>query len=444
MRRLSKTADADAFWGDGVLLPEGDDVVAKAHLRVTSRPHPDASVRSVVGDLRAAYSKCADDVRSFFKHVSGHEPLGKASVFVGSSSDDLMKSASAGKQEHSGLMVSLDVPFSVAEVLACPGGVLPDDMHVTLCYFSGDSLDAGKAEFVLEAVASLARRGSPLAGSFAGRGRFAASETSDGLDVFFATVDVPGLVELRQEVLARTEVSGLRASRKHGFTPHVTLAYLTQDDDGPSQRSKKLPVSFDRISVTFGGEHHSFELGTGIVKSDSFGEAADAALSPLDPALAPLVVIGALAGHKFLDRGGKRQIVPSEALFADSPGSPPGEFVAKPSSPSAPEAALRYVASCLRDSWDPSSSTYATAAVASPGEVGEEALRFVQPTGSFEGATSVARRRLDSTVAVVAARLNGANAGLDRAAAEAFRLGRTGKFSSSDMEAVRRRFARAA
>ena len=157
--------------------------------------------------------------------------------------------------ERSGdsLFVALWLDAGVADQLKVSGGVAPEDMHVTLHY--GGSLDelgdlgvARATTFIEQALFWK----EPVEGTISGYGRFNASETSDAKDVFYASVDIPKLADLRHCVTRALNQAGVMTDEKHGFTPHVTLAYLDPGDPNPVDEIPSIPVRFEKVTLVAG------------------------------------------------------------------------------------------------------------------------------------------------------------------------------------------------
>lgn len=180
------------------------------------------------------------------------------------------------EQAHTGLLVALWLEPETAAALALPNGEPAESLHVTLCY-CGDVDEIGELA-VARAIVAVERetwwRGL-LEGKVGGYGRFLASDTSDGQDVFYAAVDVPGLVELRNLVANALLESGCAPSSAHGYTPHVTLAYLDPGAPNPVDRLLATPLLFRAVTVMAGDRRIDIPLA-----SSSWVFAESASLHP--------------------------------------------------------------------------------------------------------------------------------------------------------------------
>lgn len=156
-----------------------------------------------------------------------------------------------GATQHSGAMVACYLPPRLAKSIAVAGGVSPADLHLTIAYVK----DPSPADIVAmrdACRAAAAAIASPIRGRFAGVGRFSASETSDGQDVHYASLDAPDLHDARHAVASMLSARGLTMSRAHGFTPHVTLAYSAPDADSPIKRISPVEVALSGLWLAQG------------------------------------------------------------------------------------------------------------------------------------------------------------------------------------------------
>lgn len=166
-------------------------------------------------------------------------------------------------EDGGGVMIALDVPGEIAKSIAVDGGQDADSLHITLAYLgkAGTDIDKSAIPTVEKVVDDIAKsQPSALMGNIAGIGLFDGSPSSDGRDVAYAPVDVPGLVEFRQEIVSGIKKEGIRPSELHGFTPHITLAYLDEDQALPP-KVRKVSVEFDQVSVASGSHVFSSLIG---------------------------------------------------------------------------------------------------------------------------------------------------------------------------------------
>jgi 2'-5' RNA ligase len=172
--------------------------------------------------------------------------------------------------DAAGAMVALVPPKEVLEQLVEVGGTEPiDQLHLTLAYLgdvAGDSTTGEPAvtkDAVCAAVAAFAA-GTPTLPSaeVSGIGRFKIPEG----EVTFATVDCPGLNELRDLLCASLCAAGIEVARNHGFTPHISLDFHApgKGKDLPIPDIAPWPVT--QIEVWWAGEKMQYPLGGGQVQ----------------------------------------------------------------------------------------------------------------------------------------------------------------------------------
>lgn len=149
--------------------------------------------------------------------------------------------------EGPSVMVAWGVPAEIGAAIAIPGGIPVEELHVTLAYL-GEGLTpeqvAQVSAVVADVVAEFGARVGALAGSIGGVLRFPAND--EGEEVVAVCVDVPRLEELRVAILAGLAAGGLPVDEatEHGFTPHITLAYINA--------AEPLDVSVPKTPVTIG------------------------------------------------------------------------------------------------------------------------------------------------------------------------------------------------
>jgi 2'-5' RNA ligase len=160
-------------------------------------------------------------------------------------------------QGHSSAMVAgfpVD-PRQLTALLIKPpaGGTLttPEELHLTLAYIgevAGKSVrDRDAAD---TAVARVAARWPVLRGEISGVARFRNGE--DDQDALVVLFDAGGLPELRYDLVQALERAGLTVDRTHGFTPHLTLAYLPKDAPTPEITLLPFMLTFNALTLAWG------------------------------------------------------------------------------------------------------------------------------------------------------------------------------------------------
>lgn len=173
------------------------------------------------------------------------------------SPDDCEPVEKAAGADLSGVMVALYPSKALCEELAVEGGEERKALHVTILYFEDKAADRDDWHKLSEAVERVAARHPKLKGHIGGAGRFVQEDS----DVAYASVDLPGVNELRQDLLEEAEKAGFPVSRKHGFAAHVTTKYIAKDEPYPKpvERSK---ANFSRVFVVTGDKKlSSHQLG---------------------------------------------------------------------------------------------------------------------------------------------------------------------------------------
>ena len=174
---------------------------------------------------------------------------------------------------HTGVMVALYPDAVATKQIAAQKGVTEpiENLHLTLA-FLGDSNETALAtnkDRLIAAVKQWAvEQGKPLEGMINGLGRFFHSEDDDTNAVYVAP-DVPGLPELRQSLVEWIEQSGFDYAQNHGFTPHITVAYVPLDAPTPAIRIES-PVAFKQVTLAWGDKRYDYPLGAATQKEASF------------------------------------------------------------------------------------------------------------------------------------------------------------------------------
>ena len=161
----------------------------------------------------------------------------------------------------SGVMVCLRPDAEIAATLAVPGGLKPEELHVTLAFLGGlNEFSPDQINRLQQAVLGFSFLAFPLHGHVSGVGRFYASEHSDNMDVIYASVDLPALPEWREHLIEILEQADLPVRHDHGFSPHVTLGSIAPGSLWPSLAVASMPLTFTHIYVAVGEEWKSYPL----------------------------------------------------------------------------------------------------------------------------------------------------------------------------------------
>lgn len=169
---------------------------------------------------------------------------------------------------HTGVMIALALPLTIREqltaALAKAKIVEPtptDEFHLTLAYWGEDTQRPFDTARLTEVVTMLARQHLPIKGRLNGIGRFTAVDEGGDMSAFYASFDAVELPALRERVLQFLVDNGFPPVLKHGFTPHITLAYLPNDAPTPSVPLPTGNILLENLILAHGGEWQLFPLG---------------------------------------------------------------------------------------------------------------------------------------------------------------------------------------
>ncbi len=161
-----------------------------------------------------------------------------------------------------GVMVAWFPPKDLAKKLVLEDGEDVDQLHVTILYLGkvGRDLTEEQVGLLQEIVKAYASRFAPMEGTLGGRGRFPATPSSDDKDVLITMADVPLLEKFREGLIAELAKKGLSVFRNHGYTPHMTLAYVDPDFEGVCEHPDTFDIELDALTVTVGDKHEKYPL----------------------------------------------------------------------------------------------------------------------------------------------------------------------------------------
>jgi len=168
-------------------------------------------------------------------------------------------------EKHTSVIVALWLPQDKAKKLRITKANLPenskpepvDNFHITLLYIGKADALKDKRELIETALEAISEKYSTIKGKVQGVGCF----SGDGeTKPFYASYDSPELPEIRQKLVETMESLGIELDKTHGFTPHITLAYLDVDADLPTVDIPDVPIEFDGFTLAWAGhqKHYSF------------------------------------------------------------------------------------------------------------------------------------------------------------------------------------------
>lgn len=122
----------------------------------------------------------------------------------------------------------------------------PENMHVTLTYFpSASGIDRDTVVRCMK-MAALYHGQDTLEGNVGGYGVFLNEEEN----VVYASLDAPSLPEIRQVLCDALAGAEIEYAKDHGFTPHITLAYLPKDYEFEGMTLPNIKVSIDGLTFS--------------------------------------------------------------------------------------------------------------------------------------------------------------------------------------------------
>lgn len=221
-------------------------------------------------------------------------PHPSSAIMTGKVAPDTAQPGVPAELAAHGVIVVLGVPSEVARQLAVPGGVPPEQLHLTLAFLGlAPTLGEARLEAVRDSLLAFASHTSALRARVTGVGRFSGGQHNGGLDVAYVSVDAPELPALREGVLCElAEGAGVEAEGVYGFTPHITLAFVPPSEPHPYGRVAPLDVRFETLELWVGPRRavYALHVETEAPTPCDTTEAAEAAVGVAAPrALAAVV-----------------------------------------------------------------------------------------------------------------------------------------------------------
>lgn len=161
-----------------------------------------------------------------------------------------------------GTIIALWVPSDIADRIAVPGGEDPADLHITLIHLgNAESYDNVKLARLREICSrTAAAHTGPVEARVSGVGVFD-GVGQDSRDCFHATLDVPAASAIRQTLMDSVAAAGFQPSVEYGFDPHVTLAYIDDDEPLPMRKIENAEFGFSGLTLAYGGAREIFPFG---------------------------------------------------------------------------------------------------------------------------------------------------------------------------------------
>jgi len=199
------------------------------------------------------------------------EPRGRRSWYMCGATKPFYTEA----EDHSyDAMVALFIPPNFTDGLVMPSGELQQDFHVTLAYL-GQVTGPQPPQTLLDLLRNWAAMHTPLEGVISGVGRF--STGGDGKEPFYASFDCPILPAWRQSLAKALKQIEFEPDMTHGFTPHITLAYLPKGAPSPVGQIVPIDLTLATITLVWGNRHYDYPLTGPLVEADrqEWGSTAD-------------------------------------------------------------------------------------------------------------------------------------------------------------------------
>ena len=244
------------------LARDGEEPPA-GYLRDTAQPD-----RALLIPDAAAWAAIVDDLKLT------EQPVPNATAIEAATASDAVppevKAAAVvdakDAEGHTGIMVAFVVPEGdAADIALNPAEVQsaapPQELHLTLAYLGTTDEVDDEGEYytrVLEALREVAAEHKPISGEVSGVGRF--SIDSDR-DAFYYSFDSPALPALRQDIVEALDEAGIKVAMDHGFTPHITIAYLAAGEENPLRRADRKVLQFDDLIFSYAENRVAVRLG---------------------------------------------------------------------------------------------------------------------------------------------------------------------------------------
>lgn len=163
----------------------------------------------------------------------------------------------AGGRPPTQCMVAVYPRVEEAAAIALPDGKPPEYLHVSLAIMDMKDVDLDR-DSLREAVYAVAAKHAPLTGEVGGAGVFDRGWRGHPQILM---PDVPGLSELRSQVVAELRQAGFPFEETHhGFQPHLTVGYADEPTVVGEDRIG-LPLHFDALGLDHDGRLELIPFG---------------------------------------------------------------------------------------------------------------------------------------------------------------------------------------
>jgi hypothetical protein len=140
-----------------------------------------------------------------------------------------------------------------------------DDLHLTMLAFDDDDATHTSLQAVCKRIGAMFP---PIAGAISGIGRFNNIE-GDGTHALYASVDAPALPDLYATLKRECEGADCSAYDDHGFTPYITLAYLSPESPTPDLALPPIGARFEGLTLVQGESRLYFPFDMESARSEA-------------------------------------------------------------------------------------------------------------------------------------------------------------------------------
>lgn len=183
------------------------------------------------------------------------------STAIHGSSSGSSSSSSKLAKENTGAMVAFALPPEAERQLLAALPTLPPDatptvsgdFHITLVYLGEAAGQADKREAICACLQSFGLTHAPLSGVVNGGGVFMPEDPAEPRPVY-ANFDAPDLPEFHADLVAALKAAGVEFPETHGFTAHITLAYVPAAHAIRVGDLPRIPLTFTSLLFSFADE----------------------------------------------------------------------------------------------------------------------------------------------------------------------------------------------
>ena len=135
---------------------------------------------------------------------------------------------------------------------------LPEEIHVTLAYLGksdSEELDGREKELV-RILEVWGESESPIEGTVGGFGSFLAGDGA----VMYYSFDAPELSAMRERLTQYLARHDFEIDMNHGYTPHITIAYVKNKDDVEVILPEPREITLDELTLGWANRKHKISL----------------------------------------------------------------------------------------------------------------------------------------------------------------------------------------